>query len=289
MNYRSIWISDVHMGSRHAQTGPLLDFLRHHRCRHLYHVGDIVDGWELRRRWLWNAASNTVIQKLLRIQRKETKVIFIYGNHDEFLRQFIGLSVGGVRVVEQVIHVGPDRRRYLVIHGHQLDGLVHFNRLLERVGSRLYDKILLLNTQFNRLRRRLGFGYWSVSSYLKHNTKSAVRYITGFEGGMVRLAQKHRVQGVICGHIHRAEQRQIQGLNHLNCGDWVESCTALVEDFEGRFQILHWQERGTNSEARPTPVDQPPLEEFGLVDPSKTRRRRPAGRYDSEPELAGLF
>ena len=289
MFYRSIWISDVHLGSRHAQTELLLDFLRHHHCRQLYLVGDIVDGWELRRRWLWDAASNTVIQKILRIHRKETRVTYICGNHDEFLQQFIGLSVGGVRVVNHAIHIGADRRRYLVIHGHQLDGLVHFNRLLERVGSRLYDLILTLNTHFNRLRRRLGFGYWSVSSYLKHNTKSAVRYITRFEDGMVQLAQKHRVQGVICGHIHRAEQRQIHGLNYFNCGDWVESCTALVEDFEGRFQILRWHERRANSGVLDSLAADTAVEESERLPPSKSRRRRPAGWDDSEPELAGLF
>ena len=289
MRYRSIWISDVHLGSRHAQTELLLDFLRHHQCRHLYLVGDIVDGWELRRRWLWDADSNTVIQKILRIHRKETRVTYICGNHDEFLQHFVGLSIGGVRVVDHAIHVGADRRRYLVIHGHQLDGLVHFNRLLERVGSRLYDFILTLNTHFNRLRRRMGFGYWSVSSYLKQNTKSAVRYITGFEDGMVRLAQEHRVQGVICGHIHRAEQRQIHGLKYLNCGDWVESCTALVEDFDGQFQILRWHERRANSEVQDSLASKLAVQKSEEKPSSKFRRRPPAGSDDAEPELAGLF
>ena len=288
MRYRSIWISDVHLGSRHAQTELLLDFLRHHQCRHLYLVGDIVDGWELRRRWLWNADSNTVIQKILRIHRKETRVTYICGNHDEFLQHFVGLSIGGVRVVDHAIHVGADRRRYLVIHGHQLDGLVHFNRLLERVGSRLYDLILTLNTHFNRLRRRMGFGYWSVSSYLKQNTKSAVRYITGFEDGMVRLAQEHRVHGVICGHIHRAEQRQIHGLKYLNCGDWVESCTALVEGFDGQFQILRWHERKAGGEAEDVVTVELAIQKSD-VNPSSKPRRRPASQDDSEPELAGLF
>ncbi|MEN9677438.1 MAG: hypothetical protein RIS76_3334 [Verrucomicrobiota bacterium] len=289
MRYRSIWISDVHLGSRHAQTELLLDFLRHHQCRHLYLVGDIVDGWELRRRWLWDADSNTVIQKILRIHRKETRVTYICGNHDEFLQHFVGLSIGGVRVVDHAIHVGADRRRYLVIHGHQLDGLVQFNRLLERVGSRLYDFILTLNTHFNRLRRRMGFGYWSVSSYLKQNTKSAVRYITGFEDGMVRLAQEHRVQGVICGHIHRAEQRQIHGLKYLNCGDWVESCTALVEDFDGQFQILRWHERRADSKVQDPLAAEQAVQKSEEKPSSKFRQRPPAGSDDAEPELAGLF
>ena len=242
MRYRSLWISDVHLGSRHAKTELLLDFLRNNECRQLYLVGDIIDGWELRRRWNWDESANTVVQKLLRKQRNHTRVTYIHGNHDEFLHQFSGLSVGGVRLVDSAIHIAPDRRRYLVIHGHQLDGLVHFNRLLERVGSRLYDLILALNTHFNHLRRRMGFGYWSVSAYLKHNTKSAVRYITRFEDAMVRLALKHKVHGVICGHIHRAELRTIRGLLYLNCGDWVESCTAIAENEEGRFEIVRWHE-----------------------------------------------
>ncbi|MBL9176341.1 MAG: UDP-2,3-diacylglucosamine diphosphatase [Verrucomicrobiales bacterium] len=287
MNYRTIWISDVHLGSRHAQTELLLDFLRENECRHLYLVGDIVDGWELKRRWLWNSESNTVVQKLLRKQRNNTRVTYIHGNHDEFLQQFAGLSVGGVRIAEHAIHIGPDRKRYLVIHGHQLDGLVHFNRLLERVGSRLYDVILELNTHFNRLRRRLGFGYWSVSAYLKHNTKSAVRYITQFEDAMIQLARKHRVHGVICGHIHRAEQRNVRGIRYLNCGDWVESCTALAEDYDGVIHILHWHEHVAKRAAAgrdgpkvtgpepPTPSEQVPS------------RHRPVEEF--QPDLAGLL
>ena len=287
MNYRTIWISDVHLGSRHAQTELLLDFLRENECRHLYLVGDIVDGWELRRRWLWDSASNTVVQKLLRKQRHNTRVTYIHGNHDEFLQQFAGLSVGGVRIAEHAIHIGPDRKRYLVIHGHQLDGLVQFNRLLERVGSRLYDLILEFNTHFNRLRRRLGFGYWSVSAYLKHNTKSAVRYITQFEDAMVQLAKKHRVHGVICGHIHRAEQRNVRGIRYLNCGDWVESCTALAEDYDGVIHILHWHDHvAKRSNAGSEPADTTVPEPAPQPAPRRSRRR-PA--EEPHPDLAGLF
>lgn len=302
MRYRTLWISDVHLGSRHAKTDLLLDFLRHHECRQLYLVGDIVDGWELRRRWYWDESANTVVQKLLRKQRNHTRVTYIHGNHDEFLQQFTGLSVGGVRLVESAIHLGPDRRRYLVIHGHQLDGLVQFNRLLERVGSRLYSLILEFNTHFNHLRRRMGFGYWSVSAYLKHNTKSAVRYITQFEDAMVRLAAKHRVHGVICGHIHRAEQRTIRGLHYLNCGDWVESCTAIAEHEDGRFEILRWHEMGRPIEVQAlapacaVPVlEAPEAQDPVLValprSPGRTRtgrgRRHP--KPDPQQELAGLL
>jgi UDP-2,3-diacylglucosamine pyrophosphatase LpxH len=289
MRYRTIWISDVHLGSRHAQSGKLLEFLRTTDCEHLYLVGDIIDGWELRRRWFWDAEANTVVQKILRKNRKDTRVTYVHGNHDEFVEHFAGLNFGGVRFVERAIHITADRRRYLVIHGHQLDGLVHFNRLLERVGSRLYDWILLLNFYFNRVRRRLGFGYWSVSAWLKFKAKSAVRYVTQFEEGMARIAAQARAHGVICGHIHRAESRQIQGLHYLNCGDWVESCTALVEHFDGSFEILH---------LHGTPVHDP-RQGPGPHDPGAGRPamvpavRPPGGRRargrPPEPELAGLF
>ena len=238
MKYNAIWISDLHLGSKHSQADLLLSFLHNHECRHLYLVGDIIDGWELRRRWLWSSDANTVIQKILRMNRKQTQVTYVFGNHDEFMEQFLGLNLGGVRLVERAIHEGLDGRRYLVLHGHQLDGLVLFNRLLERVGARLYDWILEFNLHFNRLRRRMGFGYWSVAAYLKFQAKGAVRYVTQYEEAMVRLARQAGVEGVICGHIHRAEIRTVQGFEYLNCGDWVESCTALAEDFEGNIHLL---------------------------------------------------
>jgi UDP-2,3-diacylglucosamine pyrophosphatase LpxH len=245
MKYNAIWISDLHLGSRHSQAELLLSFLHNHECRHLYLVGDIIDGWELRRRWLWSTEANTVIQKILRMNRKQTQVTYVFGNHDEFMQQFLGLNLGGVRLVERAIHEGLDGRRYLVLHGHQLDGLVLFNRLLERVGSRLYDWILEFNLLFNRLRRRMGFGYWSVAAYLKFQAKGAVRYVTQYEEAMVRLARQAGVEGVICGHIHRAEIRTVQGFEYLNCGDWVESCTALAEDLEGNIHLLRLDEAKT--------------------------------------------
>lgn len=289
MQFRTIWISDVHLGSRHSQADVLLEFLRTAECRHLYLVGDIVDGWELKRRWNWHADANTVVQKILRKNRKETRVTYLYGNHDEFLQGFTGLSLGGVRLAERVIHTTADRRRFLVLHGHQLDGLVHFNRLLERVGSRLYEGILDLNLYFNRLRRRLGFGYWSVSAYLKYQAKSAVRYVTQFEEGMVRLAAAAGVDGVICGHIHRAEMRRVHGLEYLNCGDWVETCSALVEHWDGSFELLHFHEDRIRRSGRgPGPHD-PGHGRQGLVPTPGPRDRGRDGGGPCQPELAGLF
>lgn len=290
MKYNAIWISDLHLGSRHSQTELLLEFLHNHECRHLYLVGDIIDGWELRRRWLWSSEANTVIQKILRMNRKQTRITYVFGNHDEFMQQFLGLNLGGVRLVERAIHEGIDGRRYLVLHGHQLDGLVLFNRLLERVGSRLYDWILEFNLHLNRLRRRLGFGYWSVAAYLKFQAKGAVRYVTQYEEAMVRMARQAGVEGVICGHIHRAEIRTVQGFEYLNCGDWVESCTALAEDFEGNIHLLKLQQSGVRSLGAPAmPKDSGPTRSHMV--PIERSPSRPVGddrRLQAETASAGL-
>ena len=272
MKYNAIWISDLHLGSKHSQADLLLSFLHNHECRHLYLVGDIIDGWELRRRWLWSSDANTVIQKILRMNRKQTQVTYVFGNHDEFMEQFLGLNLGGVRLVERAIHEGLDGRRYLVLHGHQLDGLVLFNRLLERVGARLYDWILEFNLHFNRLRRRMGFGYWSVAAYLKFQAKGAVRYVTQYEEAMVRLARQAGVEGVICGHIHRAEIRTVQGFEYLNCGDWVESCTALAEDFEGNIHLLRLDD------SKNIPLNNPTVGGDSTADRTRMRRSELSAR-----------
>lgn len=272
MKYNAIWISDLHLGSKHSQADLLLSFLHNHECRHLYLVGDIIDGWELRRRWLWSSDANTVIQKILRMNRKQTQVTYVFGNHDEFMEQFLGLNLGGVRLVERAIHEGLDGRRFLVLHGHQLDGLVLFNRLLERVGARLYDWILEFNLHFNRLRRRMGFGYWSVAAYLKFQAKGAVRYVTQYEEAMVRLARQAGVEGVICGHIHRAEIRTVQGFEYLNCGDWVESCTALAEDFEGNIHLLRLDD------SKNTPLNNPTVGGDSTADRTRMRRSELSAR-----------
>ena len=240
--YRSVWISDIHMGTKHSQVEALLDFLRVVDCKYLYLVGDFIDGWELKFRWFWKEEYNTLIQKLLRKGRKQTKVIYITGNHDEFLEQFIGMKFGSVTIAREVIHTAADGKKYLVIHGHQADGLTHFNHLLEKLGSHLYNWILDFNLYFNRLRRALGFGYWSLAAYLKFKAKSAVKFVTEYEGTLASMARSHNADGVICGHIHRAETREIDGVQYLNCGDWVESCTALVEDFEGKITLIHFHE-----------------------------------------------
>lgn len=242
-HWRSIWISDLHLGSRHSQVDALLEFLKRHDADHLYLVGDFIDGWELRRGWTWGDSANTLIQKVLKKNRKGTRVTYVTGNHDEFLEPFLGLAFGRrLHLVDRAIHVAADGRRYLVIHGHQFDGLTHFNRLLERLGSHAYHHVLNLNRWLNLFRRRLGMNYWSFSAYLKGKAKSAVRYVTEYERAMLQLARTEGVDGIICGHIHRAELSMLSEIAYLNCGDWVESCTALVEDYSGNFSLIHYHE-----------------------------------------------
>jgi UDP-2,3-diacylglucosamine pyrophosphatase LpxH len=242
MSFRSIWISDVHLGTKHSQVDLLLEFLRLSDCRYLYIVGDLIDGWELKWKWFWRDEYNVLFQKLLRKSRKQTRVIYITGNHDEFVDHFLGFRFGSVTLAHKVIHSAADGRKYLVLHGHQADGLAHFNRLLDRVGSHLYNWILDFNVHFNRVRRLFGFGYWSVAAYLKFKAKSAVKYVSNYEQTIAQMARKQKVHGVICGHIHRAEIKDIGGVRYLNCGDWVESCTALVEDFDGTMRLLYLHE-----------------------------------------------
>jgi UDP-2,3-diacylglucosamine pyrophosphatase LpxH len=240
--YRSIWISDIHLGTRHAQVEDLLEFLRETECRYLYLVGDFLDGWQLKSKWHWEDSYNVLIQKLLRKSRKETQIIYITGNHDEFIDQFLGMNFGSVMLAREVIHTAADGRRYLVLHGHQFDGIMHFNRLLDRIGTRLYDWILDFNLHFNRIRRMFGFGYWSIAAYLKYKAKAAVKYVSDYEDAIVQAARKQNVHGVICGHIHRAEIKTVDDVVYMNSGDWVESCTALVEDFDGKIELIHFHE-----------------------------------------------
>ena len=239
-HYRSIWISDIHLGTRGCQAELLLDFLRHTDCDHLYLVGDIVDGWRLKRAWYWPQAHNDVVQKVLRRVRKGAKVFLIPGNHDEVFRDFLGLSFGGVTVLEDAIHETADGRRLLVMHGDHFDAVVKYARWLAHVGDAAYTLLLNLNTGLNWARRRLGFEYWSLSAYLKKKTKQAVDYIGSFERVLADEARRREVDGVVCGHIHHAEIRDVGGILYCNDGDWVESCTALVEHFDGRLEILHW-------------------------------------------------
>ncbi len=238
--YRTIWISDIHLGTRGCRADFLLDFLRNTESERLYLVGDIIDGWRLRRSWYWPQPHNDVVQKLLRKARKGTEVVFIPGNHDEFARQFGNLLFGGIVIKRQAIHTMADGRRFLVLHGDQFDNVVRYAKWLAFLGDWAYNLALSTNYWFNLVRRKLGLPYWSLSAYLKLKVKNAVEYIGRFERAVAAAAKNRGVDGVICGHIHHAEIREIDGITYCNDGDWVESCTALVEHFDGRLEILDW-------------------------------------------------
>jgi UDP-2,3-diacylglucosamine pyrophosphatase LpxH len=238
--FRAIFISDIHLGPQGCQAGPLLDFLKTHSSDYLYLVGDIIDGWQLRRKWYWPQSHNDVVQKLLRSARKGTRVIFVPGNHDEFTRGFIGHHFGGVEVVEAAVHVTVKGVKLWVIHGDYFDGVIQCAKWLAYVGDNLYEFTLKLNRYLNRLRGHFGLPYWSLSAYLKQKVKKALNYVTDFEVAVAREACNRGYDGVVCGHIHRAEMRLIEGILYCNDGDWVESQTALVEHFDGRLELIYW-------------------------------------------------
>ena len=253
--YRSIWISDIHLGTPGCRAEALLDFLKSTDCETLFLVGDIIDGWQLRRSWYWPQAHNDVVQKLLRKARKGTRVIFVPGNHDEFARRYVGHEFGGIEVAEDWIHVTADGRRLWVTHGDLFDGVVQCAKWLAHAGDRMYELTLRLNRHLNSLRARLGLPYWSLSGYLKQKVKRAVSYVGDFEAAVAREARRRGVQGVVCGHIHHAELREIEGILYANDGDWVESLTALVEHGDGRLEIVDWslQTSAARSAARARP------------------------------------
>jgi UDP-2,3-diacylglucosamine pyrophosphatase LpxH len=250
LRVRTVFISDIHLGTPGCQALALLDFLRSVECDTLYLVGDIIDGWQLRRNWFWPQAHNDVVQKLLRKARKGTRVIFIPGNHDEFARRYVEHNFGGVDVAEDWLHTTADGRRLWVTHGDLFDGVIQCAKWLAYVGDSLYEFTLRLNRHFNSLRARLGLPYWSLSKYLKLKVKRAVSYVSDFEEALAREARKRGVDGVVCGHIHHAELRDIDGVLYANDGDWVESLTALVEHPDGRLEILDWAARLREEKAR---------------------------------------
>jgi UDP-2,3-diacylglucosamine pyrophosphatase LpxH len=238
--YRTVFISDVHLGTRGCQAELLLDFIRHVECDALYLVGDIVDGWKMKGGWYWPQSHNDVVQKILRLARKGVTVTYVPGNHDDRVRDFCGIHFGGLVVARDAIHETADGRRFLVTHGDEFDGVVQHAKWLAFVGDWAYRTILAANTLMNRARRRMGFGYWSLSAFLKTRVKNALQFIENFEAAVAEEARRRGVDGVICGHIHKAEMREIGGVAYINDGDWVESCTALVEHPDGRLEILEW-------------------------------------------------
>ncbi|NJL08249.1 MAG: UDP-2,3-diacylglucosamine diphosphatase [Methylacidiphilales bacterium] len=242
-HYRSLFISDIHLGTKGCQADLLLDFIRHHDADAIYLVGDIIDGWRLRNGWYWPQAHNDVVQKLLRKARKGARIIYLPGNHDEFMRDYYGTHFGGIEVQETAIHEAADGKRYLVIHGDVFDLVVRHARWLAFLGDWAYVFALGVNTYVNRVRRLFGLNYWSLSQWAKLKVKNAVNYIGEFETALAGEAERHQVDGVICGHIHHAAITDQHGTRYINCGDWVESCTAVAEHEDGRFEIITWTKR----------------------------------------------
>lgn len=246
LKVRTVWISDIHLGTPGCQAQALLTFLKEVECDTLYLVGDIIDGWQLRRSWYWPQAHNDVVQKVLRKARKGTRVVFVPGNHDEFARRYLDHNFGGVDVVEDCVHLTADGKQLWITHGDLFDGVIQCARWLALLGDVAYEFTLKINRHLNRMRARLGLPYWSLSKYLKLKVKRAVSYVSDFEGAVAREARKRGVDGVVCGHIHHAEMRMIDGVLYCNDGDWVESLTALVEHHDGRLEIL---DRSTSTAA----------------------------------------
>jgi UDP-2,3-diacylglucosamine pyrophosphatase LpxH len=240
VHYRTIFLSDIHLGTRGCKAEFLVDFLRCHDAQTFYLVGDIVDGWRLRKSWYWPQAHNDVVQKLLRKARKGTRIVYILGNHDEGLRDYAPIGFGNIELAQEAVHETADGRRLLVVHGDWFDLIVTNARWIALLGDGAYTFALWVNHHFNKVRRLLGYDYWSLSAFLKLKVKNAVMYIGSFAEALAGAARSRQLDGVVCGHIHHAEIRDVGGILYCNDGDWVESCTALVEHFDGRLEIVQW-------------------------------------------------
>lgn len=255
--YRTVWISDVHLGTPGCKAEFLADFLKHVECETLYLVGDIIDGWKLRSTWYWPQEHTNVLRKVLTKAQRGTKVIYVTGNHDEFLRKFVhfGLSAGNLHLVNEAVHETADGRKLLVLHGDMFDAITRHHKWVALAGDLAYEAMMHANHHFNRVRRVLGMRYWSLSAFAKNSVKNAVNIVSQFEDSVAHECHRRGLDGVVCGHIHHAEMRRMHGVEYLNCGDWVESCTALAEDFNGRIEIVRWvQIDHLNESPRVTPI-----------------------------------
>ena len=248
--FRTVWISDVHLGTRGCNAAMLVDFLHSIQCDTLYLVGDIVDGWRLRKGWYWPDAHNEVIRRILKMAHRGTRVVFVAGNHDEMLRDYAGLTFGGVELVLEAVHTTADGRRLLVTHGDSFDGVVLYAKWLAFLGDTAYSLLLRANIAVNAVRRRFKLPYWSLSAHMKRKVKNAVQYVCSFEEAVAREATERGFDGIVCGHIHCAEIRNIGEVVYYNDGDWVESCTALTEDAEGTIRILDWAQECADESAK---------------------------------------
>jgi len=275
MHYRAVFISDLHLGTPGCQAEALIEFLKSHTSNHLYLIGDIIDGWQLKRKWYWPQAHNDVVQKLLRKARKGCHVVFIPGNHDEFARGFIDHHFGGVEVCHESSHTLADGRKLWLIHGDYFDAIVKYAKWLAYLGDNLYEIALRLNRHLNNVRRRLKLPYWSLSAYLKNKVKTAVNFVADFENAVAHEARKRGYDGVVCGHIHRAEIRMIDGTLYCNDGDWVESRSALVEHMDGTLELIYWDQQldfvpPVSPAKSKTPTSAPPLEALPVPSAART-------------------
>lgn len=240
LSYRTVWISDVHLGFRGCSADHLLDFLHSVECKFLYLVGDIIDIWEMKRRMYWPQSHNNVLRTILGKAKHGTTVIYVPGNHDEVFRDYHDMTFGNVRIMEEAIHTNVDGRRFLVTHGDKFDSVVRSSRAIAMLGTRLYDYLLKANYLVHWARRKADLPYWSLAAFLKHRVKNAVQFISNFETVVAYEAARLGVDGVVCGHIHRPEITKLNDVTYCNCGDWVESCSALVEHHDGSLELLRW-------------------------------------------------
>ncbi|MFP8966387.1 UDP-2,3-diacylglucosamine diphosphatase [Pokkaliibacter sp. CJK22405] len=252
---RTLWISDTHLGSKGCQAELLAEFLKSYECQQLYLVGDIIDGWRMRKHLYWPQSHSNVLRRLLTLAKRGTRVVYITGNHDEFLRRYSPLLFGNIELADEAQYTSATGERWLITHGDLFDVITRYHRWIAFLGDSAYETSLVLNRWFNALRRRLGWGYWSLSAYLKHRVKKAVSFISDYEEALAHECRRRGFHGVICGHIHHAEMRKIGEVRYLNCGDWVESCTAMVEELDGTLRLIHWREE----RLRQQPDQQQPL------------------------------
>ena len=238
---RTLFLSDIHLGTRACQADHLLEFLRDYQAEQTYLIGDIVDFWAMHRSICWLPSHNTVVQKLLRRARHGERIVFIPGNHDEVLRDYVGNAFGGVEVLPEAIHETADGKRLLLIHGDIFDQVTRHHRWVAVLGDVAYNQLVRLNLWLSWVRRKLGCsGYWSLAGYAKRRIKTALNFIFDFEDSAIHHARERGLDGVVCGHIHWATIKEIGGLLYVNCGDWVDSCTAIVEHFDGRLELVVW-------------------------------------------------
>lgn len=248
LKYRTLFISDVHLGTKDCKADALNDFLKHYSCDQLYLVGDIFDDWKMRSGVFWHKHFNKVIRRILKLAKNGTPIYYITGNHDEFLRKYANMQFDNIQLHNRFTHVTAQNKRFLIIHGDQFESVTRCSKALKYIGDKGYDILMQINRLSNRIRARYGYGYWSFAAFLKTHIKRAKEYIHDYEVAVAHGAKRQGFDGVVCGHIHQAANKTIEGISYLNTGDWVESCTAIAEDYDGNFHLIDWLNHPKNIE-----------------------------------------